>query len=81
MTQEFPPHPPTALFRPRAAASSRNPRQAMRHFRPIDLLQTSHTRCCLAIPTPFTRVSKSTFPDEALTQSRREPEILEARHA
>jgi hypothetical protein len=53
----------------------------MRHFRPIDLLQTSHTRCCLAIPTPFTRASKSTFPDESLTQSRREPEILEARHA
>ena len=49
----------------------------MRHFRPIDLMQMSYTRCCLAIPTPFTRASKSTFPDESRTQSRREPEIFE----
>jgi len=49
----------------------------MRHFRPIDLVQMIHTRCCLDFPTPFTRASKSTFPDESRTQSRRGPEIFE----
>ena len=49
----------------------------MRHFRPIDLQQMSHTRCCLAIPTPFTQASKSTIPEGSLTQSRGEPEIFE----
>jgi hypothetical protein len=48
----------------------------MRHFGPIDLIQMSHTTA-LAIPTPFTRASKSTFPDESRTQSRREPDFFE----
>ena len=53
----------------------------MRHFRPIDLQQMSHTRCCLAIPTPFTQASKSTIPEGSLTQSRGNLRFLKPRAA
>jgi len=52
-----------------------NPRSAMRNCS-LFSCRCVIPGCCLAIPTPLTRVSRRTIPEESLTQSRRNLRLL-----